>query len=539
MSPTSRACSSTTSCWRASGRKPDSRSEPDTPPDFVFYTGCNVLKTPHIALLALDVMDRLGVTYRVMGGPTHCCGVVQMRTGDIATSGRFAESTMDKLARSKSGQVISWCPSCHVQFTETTLPTVEKTRGAKPFEMTPFMLFLRKNLDRLRPFLTKRVEMRVALHRHPGIKGVVEAAEDILRAVPGVELVDLEQPAVGLMSNYFRALPAYRRELQRNELDAAEQAGVDALVAVYHADHRELCAHERDYPFRIMNMLEIVGDSMGIHHDDRFKRLKLLQDVDAIAADCQDLVARHGLDAATTRRAIQAMLDEQPLPLRGGAHRALQARSSPSPLRDRARATKCHAESAKSASVVKGRSRVRIADDHQTARRSSDFQRVPSRSDSACEARAKWAEFRWLRHVQRRGRSMPAGTFEPSRRGPRNGRATVHADCVRRACDRSAKFIARHHCDTAFYTPVGARHGTRPCSGSGAGSGPPNPCATMRDVGGSWACTGQDRSGPQAAHTSSIAAAGDASEARSSRLGRAVKRLRVCPGRHADEAERL
>ena len=38
-------------------------------PDFVFYTGCNVLKTPHIALLALDIMDALGITYKVMGGP--------------------------------------------------------------------------------------------------------------------------------------------------------------------------------------------------------------------------------------------------------------------------------------------------------------------------------------------------------------------------------------------------------------------------------------------------------------------------------------
>src|SRR6516165_211063 len=300
----------------------DTQASEQSPPDFVFYTGCNVLKTPHIALLALDIMDALGITYQVLGGPSHCCGIVQMRTGDIATSGRFAESTMDKLARSKSGQVVSWCPSCHVQFTETTLPTIEKTRGARPFEMTPFMLFLRGNLDRLRPFLRRRVDMRVALHRHPGIKGVVEAAEDILRAVPGVELVDLKQPAVGLMSNYFRALPAYRRELQKNELDAAERAGIDALVAVYHADHRELCAHERDYPFRIMNMLEIVGDSMGLHHDDHFKRLKMLQDVDTIAADCQDLIAQHGLDVATTRAAIQAMLDEQPLPLRGRSTQA-------------------------------------------------------------------------------------------------------------------------------------------------------------------------------------------------------------------------
>ncbi|HEX8828870.1 MAG TPA: (Fe-S)-binding protein, partial [Xanthobacteraceae bacterium] len=112
----------------------------EAPPDFVFYTGCNVLKTPHIALLALDIMDALGVTYNVMGGPTHCCGIVQMRAGDVATSGRVAEGTLDKLAHSKTGQVISWCPSCQVQFTETTLPTIEKTRGSKPFEMTPFTL---------------------------------------------------------------------------------------------------------------------------------------------------------------------------------------------------------------------------------------------------------------------------------------------------------------------------------------------------------------------------------------------------------------
>jgi heterodisulfide reductase subunit D len=290
---------------------------PGEKPDFVFYTGCNVLKTPHIALLALDIMDSIGTSYEVMGGPTHCCGIVQMRMGDVATSGRVAENTIEKLSQSKTGQVVSWCPSCQVQFTETTLPTIEKRDGAKPFEMTPFTLFLRKNLDQLRPLLRQAVPMRIALHRHPGVRGVVEAAEDILRAVPGIELIDLQQPAVGLQSNNLRVLPAYRRELQLAELAAAEAAGVDALVAVYHSDHRELCAHERDWPFRIMNFLEIVGASMGRHYDDHFKRLKMMQDADAILADCRDLVQEHGLDPAATRLAIQAMLDEQPAPLRG------------------------------------------------------------------------------------------------------------------------------------------------------------------------------------------------------------------------------
>jgi heterodisulfide reductase subunit D len=286
-------------------------------PDFVFYTGCNVLKTPHIALLALDIMDALGTRYEVMGGPTHCCGIMQMRAGDVAASGRLGENSIDKLAKSKSKQVVSWCPSCQVQFTETTLPTLERMGGAKPFEMTPFTLFLRKNLDRLRPCLRGRVDMRVALHRHPGVRGVVEAAEEILRAVPGIELVDLHRPAVGLQHNNLKVLPAYRRELDEAELRAAQAAGVDALVAVYHSDHRALCAHERDWPFRIMNIYEIVGLSMGLDYDDRFKRLKMMQDADAILADCADLVQKHGLDRAATRVAVQAMLDEQPAPLQG------------------------------------------------------------------------------------------------------------------------------------------------------------------------------------------------------------------------------
>jgi hypothetical protein len=265
-------------------------------------------------------MDALGVTYRVMGGPTHCCGVVHMRAGDTDVFGRMATSTLDKLAQSKSGQVLSWCPSCYVQFTETTLPTVERQRGARPFEMTPFMRFLFGRIDALKALMRHRVERRVALHKHPGVTGVVEAAEAILRAVPGVELVDLGQPAVGLQSVNLSVLPAYKRELQLRELEAARAAGVDMLAAVYHSDHRELCAHERDWPFRIVNVLEIVGESMGLHQDDNYKRLKLLQDADAIVADCRDLIERHRLDPEAARDiVVNTMLGDQPLPLLGAA----------------------------------------------------------------------------------------------------------------------------------------------------------------------------------------------------------------------------
>ena len=57
---------------------------------------------------------------------------------------------------------------------------------------------------------------------------------------------------------------------------------------------------------------------MGLHYADQFKRLKVMQDADAIVADCHDLIAAHGLDPVVAREVVaKAMLAEQPLPLAG------------------------------------------------------------------------------------------------------------------------------------------------------------------------------------------------------------------------------
>jgi hypothetical protein len=180
------------------------------------------------------------------------------------------------------------------------------------------MRFLHGKLGELRPFLKHRVEMTVAMHRHPGVAGVMEAAEELLLAVPGIKIVKLDVPAVGLQSVNLQTLPKFKAELQLKELEAARAAGIDALIAVYHSDHRELCAHERDWPFKIMNVLEVVGQSMGLHQDDHYKQLKIKQDVDAIITDSVDLLKQHGVNLDTARKVIvNGMLADQPLPLQG------------------------------------------------------------------------------------------------------------------------------------------------------------------------------------------------------------------------------
>jgi hypothetical protein len=184
--------------------------------------------------------------------------------------------------------------------------------------MEPLVLYLEQRLDELKRLMVHRVEKRVALHDHPGISGAGAAVRRILEAIPGLEFVDLEQLPVGYMCNTLKPVPAFKRELHQTLLEAASAAGVTTLAGVYHACHRELCAHERDWPFEVVNFMELIGASMGFSRPDVFKRLKMLQDVDAVIADTQELIDAHGLDLDEVRSVIlEDMLGEQPLPLRG------------------------------------------------------------------------------------------------------------------------------------------------------------------------------------------------------------------------------
>jgi Fe-S oxidoreductase len=285
----------------------------DTQPDVVFYTGCNLLKTPHIALLCFDIMEALGIRYRVIGGPSHCCGVLQFRAGDVTTSGRVAYRTIERLAGAVGGRALTWCPTCQVQLGEIVAPGKTDT----PLDLQPFLLFLASRLDDLRFLLTRRVEKRVGLHEHPGIAGVSEAARAILEAIPGLEFVDLAQPRVGYMCNTLNPLPDYKREVHRTQLQAAADAGVTTLAGIYHNCHRELCSHERDWPFEVVNFLELVGECMGLTRPDLFKRLKLMQDVDAVLADAAPLLQANQVDLDEARAVVLTdMLGEQALPLR-------------------------------------------------------------------------------------------------------------------------------------------------------------------------------------------------------------------------------
>jgi Fe-S oxidoreductase len=275
-----------------------------TPPDVVFYTGCNILKTPHIALLCLDVLDLLGVDYEVMGGPGQCCGVYQFREGDFENTARVSYTTIDGLASAGTSTVLSWCPSCQVQIGEVTLPSYEARFGARPFDLNPFLVFLADRADTLAVIMKHRVEKRVALHERPVLPSVQAAVRKLLAIIPGVELVEIDVPRVGTQANSLAVLPAFKHELVAHELAAVADAGVTTLATIYHACHRELCDVGDGRSFEVVNFMEILGEGLGLHAADLYKRLKMIRDIDDIIVETTPLIAEHGLDLDTVRDAL-------------------------------------------------------------------------------------------------------------------------------------------------------------------------------------------------------------------------------------------
>jgi Fe-S oxidoreductase len=277
-----------------------------SPPEVVFYTGCNVIKTPHIALLCLDILDLLDIDYEVMGGVGQCCGVYQYRAGDFASNSKMAYATIDGLAAAGAPTVLAWCPSCMISIGEVSLPNYQMQFGEKPFDMNPFLTFLASHANRLAGLMKHRVEKRIALHERPVFPEVTEAVKKLLSIVPGAELVDINVPRVGTQANSLAQLPKFKRELVSRELAAVADAGVTTLATIYHACHRSICDAGEGRSFEIVNFMEILGQGLGLHSEDLYKRLKLIGDIDEMIAETAPMIEANRLDLDTVRDALLA-----------------------------------------------------------------------------------------------------------------------------------------------------------------------------------------------------------------------------------------
>jgi Fe-S oxidoreductase len=285
---------------RLTGLSPDLKSRADV----VFYLGCNVLRTPHIVFNVMDILEAMGLDYEVLGGVNNCCGIVHFRTqGDLSGSDRVEGHTLQRLAEFRPQTVLTWCPSCQLHLGETTAGAVER-----PYTLEHITRFLADHVEELRPRFVKSIPKRVALHEHNGIAGTDQSVRTLLRAIPGIELVEIEQlaePGYTCGGGSLGLVPLAQQDVHQHLLESAKAAGVELLVLVYHGCHRVLCDAQGRYPFEVKNFTSVVAEALGLEpHEDLFQRYKLQQDVSKIIADAEPFMRAHGIDPKLAAAAL-------------------------------------------------------------------------------------------------------------------------------------------------------------------------------------------------------------------------------------------
>lgn len=288
--------------------------------DVLFYTGCNVLRTPHIVLNVMDILDVLELDFDVVGGTAHCCGVYQFQEADLPTYERMGHRTFQRFGQSGASKVLTWCPTCTKNFDE-----LEHAVEPAPFDLGHVSEFLAANLDALKVrFKRDQPSRRVVIHEHLGIGATLKSIAALLKAVPNLELVELPQDSGFSYACGGQAAKFKDREqaIHRALAEGAVATGADTIVTMYHSCHRALSGAEAIFPLKVVNFTDVLAEALGRGgHPDYYRLYKKGGAMDEAVAAARKFLQDNGVqvDESSVQSLTADIFDETGL---GGSRAA-------------------------------------------------------------------------------------------------------------------------------------------------------------------------------------------------------------------------
>jgi Fe-S oxidoreductase len=234
-----------------------------------FWYGCNVLRHGDIIHACLDLLRALGFDPGPVGGPDYCCGTV--KDANQTAAGGMATRTVGRL-NARAARVVAWCPSCHSHMHDFMSHAAERR-----FDMTYLVELLHQKRAQLAPLLVHPVPMRIVLHQHVGFNELVPVnrmVPELLRLIPGLEVVDAQYVAPGYMCASFAGLAQALQDIHACTVKAVRAARADAVVTVFHQCYRELLGLDAAGATPVYNYIHLIARSMGLAYVDEYKAWK-------------------------------------------------------------------------------------------------------------------------------------------------------------------------------------------------------------------------------------------------------------------------
>ena len=235
-----------------------------------FWYGCNVQRHGDIIHSCLDILRLLGIEARPAGGPDYCCG--NAKDGNLTVADGMARRTVTRFNAIERERVVAWCPSCLIHMKDFMGQAYQPE-----FSLTYLVDLLHERRAGLAKLFKHPVPMRVFLHKHLGFndKSAVNLkVPELLRLIPGVDVVDDAYAGPGYMCTLLGTVPAAMEDMVRETVRRVGVHQADAVVTTFHQCYRELCGLEAHAGIKTYNYIHLIAQAMGLPYQDEYKAWK-------------------------------------------------------------------------------------------------------------------------------------------------------------------------------------------------------------------------------------------------------------------------
>ena len=235
---------------------------PSETAEAAFFAGCAAsYRYPEIARNTVKILEAGDLDFRVLNDEEFCCGAPLWRTGQREAAVELAKHNVDVFRKMNIKTLITSCAECYGTF-KGFYPRI-----AEPdFEVVHITEVIQRMLQEDKLKLNKSLDMKVTYHDpcllgrlselyvpwngvvkaygyleppkqwRRGTRGIYDAPREILKAIPGIELVEMTRNeensfCCGGGGGVPTAFPDFALWTAQERLNEARSTGADSLVS--------------------------------------------------------------------------------------------------------------------------------------------------------------------------------------------------------------------------------------------------------------------------------------------------------------------
>jgi Fe-S oxidoreductase len=248
----------------------------------MYFAGCTAsYVNTDVAEATVRLLTDAGYDVAYMGKDESCCGIPMKCAGKWDLFEEIYARNTNEARRRGAKTIVTSCPACSLVWKEMYAAVAKERGEAYEFEVKHYSELISEALKDGRLVLDKKVKARVTFHDscHIGrAQGIYEPPRDLLRAMPGVELVEMEHNrANGMCCGSVLTLVGEKPLaplLGGKRLREATAVGAEKLVALCPCCEVQLrdSAKKNHIDMPVTDLARFVAEAKGYQIPDKTDR---------------------------------------------------------------------------------------------------------------------------------------------------------------------------------------------------------------------------------------------------------------------------